>query len=212
MSLLSIDSVMFSVWGYPMSYIEFFGTIFNLWCVWLAAKRNVLTWPVGIVGIILYFFLFYQIRLYSDLFEQAYFFVISFWGWWVWSQGKKKEEPVSVTRGTLKSNITYAAAIAVFSLAAGYLMSHIHEYLPTLFPEAASFPYLDAFTTVMSFVATIMMARRKFECWYLWILVDIIGVWLYYSKGVRFIAAEYLIFLVMAVQGFITWRREAATI
>jgi len=63
MELLSIDNVLFTFWGYEMSYIEFFGTIFNLWCVWLVAKSNIMTWPIGIVGIVLFAFLFWQINL-----------------------------------------------------------------------------------------------------------------------------------------------------
>jgi nicotinamide mononucleotide transporter len=74
-----------------MSYLEFVGTIFNLWCVWLAAKNKISTWPIGLVGIVLYIFLFYQIQLYSDLVEQLYFFVMTFYGWYLWlALGKKK--------------------------------------------------------------------------------------------------------------------------
>jgi nicotinamide mononucleotide transporter len=82
MHYLSISTVFFTVLGYPMSYIEFFGTVFNIWCVYLTAKGKVLSWPIGMAGIVLYFFLFYQIRLYSDLLEQVYFFVMSIYGWW----------------------------------------------------------------------------------------------------------------------------------
>ena len=89
MELLSIDNVLFTFWGYEMSYIEFFGTIFNLWCVWLVAKSNIMTWPIGIVGIVLFAFLFWQINLYSDFLEQIYFFFMSIYGWWMWSRVKR---------------------------------------------------------------------------------------------------------------------------
>lgn len=205
----SINTVFFTVAGYPMSYIEFIGTVFNIWCVWLAARRNILTWPVGLVAIVLYFLLFYQIRLYSDLIEQIYFFILTFYGWWLWLQGKRKDTNViEVEQNSLKVNIIYGVSIIVLTLGLGYVMQHIHEYVPNLFPEAASFPYLDAFTTVMSFAATILMAKKKFEAWYLWILVDIIGIWLYYTKGVKFIALEYVVFLILAIKGFVVWRSK----
>ena len=86
-------------------------------------------------------------------------------------------------------------------------MKNINLYFPVYFPEPASFPFLDAFTTVMSFAATILMARKKVECWYLWILVDIIGIWLYYVKGVKFIALEYVLFLILATKGMIEWQK-----
>ena len=99
------------------------------------------------------------------------------------------------------------AIIFVCSLLAGYFMQHVHELLPQFFPEPASFPYLDAFTTIMSFVATILMAHKKIECWYLWILVDIIGIWLYFQKGIVFVSVLYAIFLILATKGLINWNK-----
>jgi nicotinamide mononucleotide transporter len=211
--LFSINTVVFTFLGYPMSYIEFFGTIFNLWCVWLAAKNKISNWPIGIVGIVLYLFLFYQIRLYSDLFEQMYFLVMSFYGWWLWArldpkQEAGKQEKLRIRYNTGIVNAIYVAIIILGTAFLGYFMKNIHLYFPAYFPEPASFPFLDAFTTVMSFAATILMARKKVECWYLWILVDIIGIWLYYVKGVKFIALEYVIFLILATKGMIEWRKE----
>jgi nicotinamide mononucleotide transporter len=209
-NFFDINTVFFVVWGYPMSYIEFFGTMFNLWCVWLTAKGKISSWPIGLLGVVLYAFLFYQIQLYSDLTEQFYFFVTGLWGWWAWAHPKndgesddKKELKVSYAdNGT---RIISIAAVVLGTVVMGYFMKNIHLYLPKFFTEPASFPYLDAFTTVMSFTATILMIRKKIECWYLWILVDIIGVWLYYTKGVKFISLEYLIFLGLATKGLFQW-------
>lgn len=208
-NLFSIDTTLFTFLGYPMSYLEFFGTILNIWSVYLTAKRKVLSWPVGIVAVILFFILFYQIQLYSDMVEQAYFFVTGFYGWWAWTQVKAGEtgKGLKVLRASTRENVIYIAAIAIGTLALGSLMAQIHAFLPSLFTAPADYPYLDAFTTVMSFAATILMAQKKLECWYLWILVDIIGIGLYYVKDVKFIALEYVVFLVLAVSGLIAWKR-----
>jgi nicotinamide mononucleotide transporter len=64
-----VETVFVTLFGYPMSYLELTGTVFNLWSVWLVARKNILTWPVGVVGVILFAILFYQIQLYSDLVE-----------------------------------------------------------------------------------------------------------------------------------------------
>lgn len=74
-----------------------------------------------------------------------------------------------------------------------------------MFPEPASYAYLDAATTVMSFAAQILLVQRFIENWYIWIVVDVIGVWLYYVKGVKFIAVLYFIFLILATKGLINW-------
>ncbi len=207
---LDVNTVFFTVWNYPMSYLEFFGTVANIWCVWLTAKNKVASWPVGLVGIILYFFLFHQIRLYSDMFEQVYFFFISFWGWWLWTHPRRKEESdgqngLKVTAGTWRGNAAAAAVTLTGSLALGALMSRIHLLLPRFFPAPADYPYWDAFTTVMSFTATALLARRRIENWLLWLTVDAIGVWLYWIKGVKFISLEYLLFFGLAANGLREW-------
>lgn len=196
-----------------MSYLEFFGTVFNIWCVYLTAKGKVLSWPVGIVGVVFYLFLFYQIRLYSDFTEQIYYLITSFGGWYLWLHPRNeaetdKNKELKVSFNGLKSNVIYLIVIATGTAAMTYFMAHINIYFPTLFPEPASYPFLDAFTTVMSFAATILMMKKKVECWYLWILVDIIGIGLYFVKEVRFISLEYLIFLVLATKGLISWRND----
>lgn len=209
LEVFSINSVFFMLWGYEMSYIEFFGTIFNIWCVYLAARAKVLSWPVGIVGTVFYIFLFYQIQLYSDLFEQLYFLFASFYGWWLWSRvGGVKNKNIQISYNSLRVDLIWGVLIVLGTISMGFLMSNINAYLPAYFPEPADYPYLDAFTTVMSFVAMILMAQKKIECWYLWIFVDIIGIWLYYAKGVKFISLEYMIFLVVATKGCIDWVKE----
>lgn len=209
--ILSVETVFFTVMGYPMSYIEFFGTLFNVACVWLASRNNPLNWPVGLVAVVLFFLLFREIRLYSDMVEQAYFFFTGLWGWWAWTRpertveaGAKAELPVS--RGSTKELGIAAAVAGLGALALGAFMTRAHVLLPGVFGAPADYPYLDAFTTVLSFVATVLMIRRKVECWYLWILVDVIGIWLYYVKGVRFIALEYVLFLILASGGLYKWR------
>ena len=210
--LFSINTVMFTFWNYPMSYLEFVGTIFNLWCVYLAARNKVLSWPIGLVGIILYMFLFYQIQLYSDLFEQVYFFVTTFYGWWLWTRTVKNKagqtQELKISFSSPRKNIAWLVVTLVGTIVLGYFMSKINLIFPTYFPVPASFPYLDAFTTIMSFVATILMAKRRVECWYYWILVDIIGVALYFAKDVRFISLEYVIFLIIATKGLVDWIKK----
>lgn len=191
-----------------MSYLEFFGTIFTAWSVYLAAKNKASTWPVSIAGIILYGFLFYQIQLYSDLFEQVYYFVTAFWGWYVWTHAvNHNEKEASVSISSNLQNILSAVSIVVLTVGMTQFMGSIHLIFPKLFPVAASFPLIDSFTTVMSFVATIYLAKRQIENWYLWIVVDIIGVWLYYQKGVVFLSLLYLAFLINAFYGLIKWQK-----
>ncbi len=204
----SVDTVFFTVLGYPMSYIEFVGTVLYLCSVWLIVKRNVFTWPVGIVSVMLYMLLFYQIRLYSDALEQVYYLGASVYGWWYWSGSRQDHHVISdVSYSSGKTIVVWLVVTMVLASAVGAIMSRVHVWAPGAFPEAASFPYLDALTTVMSLTAMWLMARKHIESWFYWIIVDVIGIGLYFAKDVKFISLLYVVLLVLAVRGLIEWSK-----
>ncbi len=206
----SVNKIFFTVLNYPMSYIEFIGTIFYLWSVWLIARRNILTWPVGIVSVLLYMALFYQIQLYSDTVEQVYYLIASAYGWWRWlTPSQQTGQPIPVRWSSGRVAAVWMAATAVISALTGLLMSRIHLLAPTWFPQPASLPYLDALTTIMSFSAMWLMAQKRIESWVYWIIVDVIGIGLYYVKDVRFVALLYVMLLGMAINGLMSWIRGA---
>jgi nicotinamide mononucleotide transporter len=201
---LDLKHIFFTVIGYPLSYIEFVGVVAGLACVWLAARANILTWPVGLLNIACFFAIFYQIRLYSDMFLQVYFFIASLYGWWNWSRpGAQTRQKVMVVPD--RQRLWLAAVIVLATLLIGTAVSRLHEFFPAAFPQPASYPYVDTFVAVMSVVATVLLARRKLENWALWVLVNLISVALYAKKNVLFIALEYAVLLLIAAYGLITW-------
>ncbi len=208
-NIFSVDKIAFTILGYPMSYVEFIGTVLYLWSVWLIAKRNILTWPIGIISVLLYMILFYQIRLYSDTIEQIYYLGASMCGWWIWNKSPKDNGQITdVKYSNSKNLILWVVLTGIISVAFGFLMSRIHILLPAVFPEAASFPYLDAITTIMSFSAMWLMAQKNTESWFYWIIVDVIGIWLYFVKDVKFISLLYVILLIMAFNGLSMWHKS----
>ena len=205
-NFFSVENVAFTVLGYPLSYVELFGTVFYLWSVWLITKRRVLTWPVGIVSVLLYMTLFYQIRLYSDALEQVYYLVASIYGWWRWAHSPKENGTIlSVEFSAVGGMVLWLMGSALLGVAMGTFMSRAHTFSPSIFPEEASYPYLDALTTVMSFTAMWLMARQRIESWLYWIVIDVIGIGLYYAKDVKFVSMLYVVLLFMAVKGLISW-------
>ncbi len=205
-----VNTIAFTILGYPLSYIELVGTILYLWSVWLITRQKILTWPVGIVSVLLYMVLFYQIQLYSDTLEQAYYLVASVYGWWLWSsRGRQAEQAFAPYVSAPRTLGLVLLLTAVLSAALGGLMSRIHELQPALFPQPAAFPYLDSLTTIMSFSAMWLMAQKRLESWAYWIIVDMIGIGLYYVQGVRFISLLYVILLGLAINGLVSWLRSA---
>lgn len=210
MDFFDVSNTFFTIWDYPMSYLEFFGTLLNIAAVWLVARNKILTWPVGIVAVVLFGLLFYQVQLYSDVLEQIFYLTTGIWGWMVWSKrGKAKDKnKAHIVHNSYRENVISILAIGIGTLILGYFISNIHDYFPTVFSKPAAFPYLDAFTTVMSFTAQVLMIFRRLESWMIWIVVDVIGVFLYYARGVKMVAVLYFIFLILATKGYFNWRKE----
>jgi len=208
LNFLSVNNIAFTFLSYPMSYVELIGTTFYLWSVWLISKRRMLTWPIGIVSVLLYMVLFYQIRLYSDTIEQVYYLGASIYGWVIWNKSPKDDGQITdVVYSNKQTAIFWIIVTGVVTVLVSIFMNKIHLIFPALFPEEASYPFLDALTTIMSFTAMWLMAKKKIESWIYWIIVDVIGIWLYFVKDVKFISLLYIILLVMAVNALRSWHK-----
>lgn len=208
---LRVDVPFVTFLGYPMSFLELSGTALNVWAVQLMIRRSLLTWPVGLVAVVLFGVLFYQIRLYADLFEQVYYFAANCWGWWLWSRGSADgggELPVTANGARLNAGLAVGSVLA--SAGAGWGLSRLHLWLPSAFPQPAAFPYIDALTSVMGLVAQTLAAYKRIENWHLWIVVNVLSAGIYYAQGVRFVALLYVGFLFLAVRGLWSWRAELA--
>lgn len=202
---LKANQVFFQIGDYPMSSVEFFGTVLSLSSVWLAGRGKILNWPLGILGASLFGALFYQLQLYADFFEQIYYVGASFYGWWLWSFARGPEKNLNPRFSSLRTQLPWIAATVVLSAVCSWGLTKIHFWLPRLFPEPASLPYVDGLTTVASFVAMILMAQGRIECWIYWIVINIISIALYSVKGVYFIALLYGIYLILGFVGLQRW-------
>lgn len=210
LSLFDVNTIFFTFLDYPMSYIELIGTILYLASVILIAQKKMLTWPIGIISVILFGVLFYQIQLYSDTIEQIYYLGASVYGWIFWNKNKEENETSTHFHlSSMKEVSIWAGATIVMSLIVTVLMLNIHNIFPAVFPEPASFPFWDALTTVMSFVAMFLMAQKRVESWVYWIIVDVIGIILYFVKDVKFVSLLYVVLLVIAIRGAIKWYQES---
>lgn len=205
MNLFDIENIAFEVLNYPISYVELIATLFGLISVYLATRANILTWSTGIVNELFLFILFFQVQLYADMFLQVYFFVITLYGWYNW---KNKSKEHNITSIDLRSKLWLSFIIILSTLIAGYLFSKIHLYLPLYFKIEASYPYADSWVMVLSIIATVLLAKKKIETWYLWIIVDLVCVCLFFKKGIIFLGLEYLIFLGLASYGLLNWKRQ----
>src|ERR1044072_7729124 len=144
-------------WGYVAGAL-------GLLNVGLLVLRSVWNYPFGLAMVALYFFVFLEQRLYSDMLLQIFFFVVQVYGWWDWGRAKQAGGEVQVDLLGVRDRIVGIAATAAVSLLLGFLMAR--------YTNAAS-PYIDASIAGMSITAQLLLAWRKLENWLLWILTDI---------------------------------------
>lgn len=212
MDFFDIKHIIFTTWGYQVSYLEFFGLVSGIIAVMLSSVANVWSWPIGIINVILSFFLFYQVQLYPDMFLQMFFFGTNILGWWRWLNPKPGEEDKKRELRVSFLNLRGFLIILFVGLTGTFLMGkfaqNLHEIAPRLFHEPSAYPYLDSFIMVMSMVTTFFMIQKKIECWIIWILVDLVATYLYFIRDLKLYSLLYFVFCFIAAYGLYHWIRE----
>jgi nicotinamide mononucleotide transporter len=181
--------------------------------VGLLVRRSVWNYPFGLAMVTVYFFVFRDVHLYSDMLLQIFFFVVQLYGWWSWVRAKKAAGEVQVDLLDNRERALCIAATAAVSLALGWFMANLGWIMANLGWDMANYtpaasPYIDASIAGMSITAQLLLAWRKLENWVLWIVADVVGVGLYLSKGLQPTAVLYAVFLLLSLIGLIDWWRK----
>jgi nicotinamide mononucleotide transporter len=183
-----------------MNALEVAGFVTGALSVWLAVRQNPWNWPFGVANAACFLVLFWQARLYGDMALQLLFIAICLLGWYRWLFGGAGHSRLRVTR------ITTGAAIAYTCLG----LAATAAFTPYLRSVGDASPLLDALTTVLSVEAQYLMTRKVIEHWLVWMLADIIYIWLYASRSLYLTSALYIIFFAMCVVGLRDWLRDSA--
>lgn len=186
-----------------MDRLEIIASAFGVANLLLLVRRSLWNYVFGLAMVVLYARIFFTARLYSDALLQLFFFVVQIYGWWNWRRhqaggGQAGEGELVVERldhgGRLRWALIVLPAWALWSLA-------MQRYTNTLFP------FWDGAVAALSIAAQLLLARRLIENWWLWILVDVIAIGLYLSRGLALTAGLYALFLGMSAWGLIAWLR-----
>ena len=184
-----------------MSGLELFAAALGVIAVWLTVKQNPWCWPIGLVMVLIYSWIFFEVKLYSDMLLQVIYAGFQIYGWRQWTRAGVAQQGREVSRLGSQSVLLGLALGAIGSLLLGAAMAH--------WTDAAQ-PWLDAALTGFSLVAQVWMAQKRVQCWPLWIAVDVIFVGLFVYKELYLTAALYGLFLLLAVQGWREWRAAPA--
>ena len=187
---------------YPTIHVvlEIIAVIFGLLSVWYAKKDNILVFPTGIISTSIYVYLLWQWSLLGDMIINGYYFVMSFYGWYHWTRkkGDTVEFPISIISNSEKR---IAVFIFIFTVSGVVLVYHYFDKFTTWYA------YVDTFITGIFFVGMWLMAKRKVENWIYWIIGDVISIPLYFSKGFTFTSFQYIVFTIVAIFGYLEWKK-----
>ena len=190
----------YSSYSSSFIYLESFAVIMNITSVVYAKRNNILVYPTGLIGTGIFVYILLNFSLLGDTIINAYFFLMSIYGWYFWSR-KKDKVFINQVSTVNQNEIKYLFILAISSLIFIYF---VYDYFDKWNNWTA---YVDNITTAIFFVAMWLMARRKVESWIFWIIGDLITVPLYFYKGLTISSIQYIIFLILAVLGYISWKK-----
>ena len=190
----------YSSYSPSLIYLELFAVIMNITSVVYAKQNNILVYPTGLIGTGIFVYILLNFSLLGDTIINGYFFSMSIYGWYFWSR-KKDEVFINQVSTINRNEIKYLFILAISSLIFIYF---VYDYFDKWNNWTA---YVDNITTAIFFVAMWLMARRKIESWIFWIIGDLITVPLYFYKGLTISSIQYIIFLILAVLGYISWKK-----
>ncbi len=172
--------------------------------VWYAKKVSILVYPTGLVATAITVYLFLRDGLLGDMLMNLYFSIMSIYGWWNWSRTKNDQKVVRISR-TSQREKQIGIGLFLLTMLINYGMYRAFDY------EMGVSNYVDIFTSGIFFTAMWYMALKKLENWTLWIIADIITIPLYAYRGWGMLSLQYLIFTVLAVQGYHLWKKSLSS-
>jgi nicotinamide mononucleotide transporter len=184
-------------YAFDLGWIQWVVFLSSIVYVILAARENIWCWAFGLIGVSLSFVIYLQTKLYSDASLQIFYMIMSVYGWIHWSQHPPKQHLPIRTLPFLQH---------VFWIGIGLAGTAILGAFWTFF--GAALPYIDAFTTSFSIIATFFVARKILENWIYWIIIDIVCVGVYIQRSIPLFAILFLVYTIIAVFGFFRWRKN----
>jgi nicotinamide mononucleotide transporter len=197
------------------NFIEIFGAVTGIIYVFLEIRQTIWLWPVGIITSAVYIWVFFTSKFYADMSLQGYYLVISILGWYWWAKGtgQKKEgekgrrgegekEQLQVTRLKLRTGIVLAIVFVLLYTVMWFVLTRLTD---------SPVPVRDSFITSLSIVATWMLARKIFEHWYLWIVVNFVSAVLFLTRGLFPTFILYVVYGIMSFAGLVEWKKTIKT-
>ena len=164
----------------------------------LAMRQSRLCWVAAIISAAIYIAIFTEVKLYMEAGLQLVYIAMAIVGWIFWGKDGS-DEALAVTTRPLQFHLIVIAGIVMAATCTGFLLSH--------FTDAAR-PYIDSMTTVAAIVCTWMVTRKILENWLYWLVINSVSVWLFMDRGLDLTSGLFVLYTVLSVVGYFTWRRS----
>ena len=187
--------------SYSMIILEIIAFLFGIISVVYAKKENILVYPTGIICTVVTVYILLKAQYFGDMMMNIYYSSMSLYGWWNWNRLKNDNSRIEITYTSFKERIT-ALVLFVLTIIVTYTV-YIFNITPI---ELVN--YIDIFTSGIFFVAMWFMANKKIESWIFWIVGDLITIPLYAYRGLGMLSLQYLIFTILAIQGYNQWKKS----
>jgi len=187
------------------TFLEYIAVFTGIASVWFSKKENILVYPVGLVSVIIYFYLSFKYHLIGEATVQLYYTIMSIYGWWLWTRKDKEHHPI--VRISFSSTKEWRMQI-LFFLGLYLVIYFSLVYLKEVFADGA-LPLGDGFASAAAFTGMWLMAKKKVESWGWWIVTNIASIPLYFVKGLVFTSVYYFVLLILAFFGLKEWKQKA---
>ena len=181
--------------------LEIMAVLFGFASVWYSKQNNILVFPTGLISTSIFVYLLFKWQLLGDMMINGYYFIMSLYGWYIWTRKVDAKNVTPISRATKSEKII---AVIIFALTL-VLVYQVYQFYDMWTNWVA---YVDTLTTALFFVGMWLMAKRKIENWYFWVVADIISIPLYLYKGLTFTSIQYFGFTILAIFGFLAWKKN----
>lgn len=198
------------IWSEVLRYLshinawEFTGLITGILAVVFLIRQHILTWPFGILYVFVSFVVFWEARLYGDFILHVVFLILNVYGWIYWRRGGDSGQ-LNVSKLKLNQALRTILLTAILV----FLFAQFLLFIPQIFEgvDPPSLPYWDSATSMLSVTGIWLQARKKLDNWYYWFAVDVLATGIYFYKELYFYGLLYLIYIGMAIAGYLAWKK-----
>jgi nicotinamide mononucleotide transporter len=189
--------------------LEAIAVIMGIVSVWYSRKENILVYPTGLINTTLYIYLSFKGHLLGEASVNLYYTIMSLYGWYLWT--RKTEDKTNFVLQISHSNKKEWVQQFIFFGVIYAIIYLLLTYAKTAFaPEAI--PWADAFASATAYTGMWLMAKKKVESWIWWILTNIASIPLYFIKGYAFTSVQFMVLLILAIAGWISWNQKSKEI